>query len=81
MAQLCKHWAHKFEVQLTGDVGVIRFGFATATMRADDSSLLVEVSGGDAETVAQLESVVQEHLDRFAFREAPLPFEWARATQ
>lgn len=32
--------------------------------------------GGD---LARLQQVVADHLDRFAFRKAPLPFDWQPA--
>ncbi|HSV00440.1 MAG TPA: DUF2218 domain-containing protein, partial [Roseiarcus sp.] len=31
----------------------------------------------EKETVERLEGVVASHLDRFAFREAPLKFDWS----
>ena len=45
-------------------------------MRADSDTLdcVLTVPGdGDA---ARMRQVVAEHLDRFAFREAPLSFDW-----
>ena len=32
----------------------------------------------ESETVERMKGVVASHLDRFAFREAPLRFDWSR---
>jgi hypothetical protein len=77
LQQLCKHWGHKLEVELADHRGVVRFPTAIATMEADAEALTVTVEAEDAETVERMKGVVASHLDRFAFREAPLPFEWS----
>ena len=46
-------------------------------MEASADALLVMVETEDAEAVEQLKEILTRHLDRFAFREAPLPFEWS----
>lgn len=75
--QLCKHWAHKLPVELDGDTGVVTFVGAMATMTADAEAINVTVRGEDREQVDRLKDVVAQHLDRFAFREAPLTYVWA----
>ena len=77
LAQLCKHWAHKFSVELSDGRGVVRFPSASAQMLADNDALTVIVEAEDAETLDRMKDVVARHLDRFAFREAPLPFSWS----
>jgi len=77
LQQLCKHWAHKLEVELSDLRGVVRFPNAVATMEADPKGLAVTVEAADGETVERMQGVVAAHLDRFAFREAPLPFNWS----
>ena len=79
LQQLCKHWGHKFEVELSETRGQVWFPSAVATMEASADSLLVTVETEDAEAVERLKEIVTNHLDRFAFREAPLPFEWSAA--
>ena len=64
MQQLCKHWSHKLDVTLV------------ATMTAEADVLVVLVEAADEATLERMKGVVSKHLDRFAFREAPLPFEW-----
>lgn len=77
LTQLCKHWSHKLDVQLEGPHGVVRFGTGVATMDAEADALVVRLEGAEAAEVERLKGVVASHLDRFAFREAPLPFNWA----
>jgi hypothetical protein len=39
---------------------------------------MITVEAADEATVERTEGVVARHLDRFAFREAPLPFAWSK---
>ena len=77
LQQLCKHWSHKFEVEFSETRGQVRFPSAVAIMEASADALLVTIETDDAGSVEQLKESVVRHLDRFAFREAPLPFEWS----
>ena len=86
LQQLCKHWAHDLAVEFTPDHGTVVFpkdargadhpGDALVTLDARADALDVRI---DATSPAQrdgLKVAVARHLDRFAFREAPLTFEW-----
>jgi hypothetical protein len=75
--QLCKHWAHKLPVELDGDTGVVTFVGAIATMKADGEAIAVSVRGTNHDDVDRLKDVVAQHIDRFAFREAPLTYDWS----
>jgi hypothetical protein len=84
--QLCKHWSHNLHVSFTAEEGTITFpknargadypGGAVVTLTAQDSVLDVRVSASAPEQLENLKGVVASHLDRFAFREAPLTFDW-----
>jgi len=89
LQQLCKHWSHNLAVEFTpthGNAvlpkdarGANHPGDALVTFDADPESLAVRI---DATCDAQLEGLkgaVARHLDRFAFREAPLAFDWRNA--
>ena len=76
MQQLCKHWSHKLEVDLSDERGVVKFPAAVATFEPGADALQVTVEGTESE-VERMKGVVASHLDRFAFREAPLRFDWA----
>ena len=77
MQQLCKHWSHKLEVDLSEQRDVVKFPTAVATFDASAGTLQVTIEGEEAEAVERMKGVVASHLDRFAFREAPLRFDWA----
>lgn len=89
LQQLCKHWRHNLAVEFTADRGTVVFpkdargadwpgdGLVTFDAKADALDLRI-----DASVEGQLDSLkgaVARHLDRFAFREAPLTFDWQAA--
>jgi uncharacterized protein len=78
MQQLCKHWSHRLEVDLSEQKGVVKFPTAVATFDAGADALEVTIEGEEGE-IERMKGVVASHLDRFAFREAPLPFDWKGA--
>jgi len=45
-------------------------------MASSNTELVVTILANDKSTVERLGGVVASHLDRFAFREAPLSFNW-----
>ena len=71
LQQLCKHWSHRFSVEVMPGKGRIAFsGDEALDLAADaDGLTLVLRSTGDPAAHADLEQVVAEHLQRFAFRE------------
>lgn len=79
LQQLCKHWAHKLKVELGEQQGIVKFSEATAVMISTPEALTVEIEAASDEVLERMKGVVANHLDRFAFREAPLPFEWTAA--
>jgi hypothetical protein len=83
LVQLCKHWAHKLDVEYTSETARIQFPSGLCRMKADAADLLVIVEAADADTVSRLQGVVEEHLRRFAFREQLGTFAWtsSAATQ
>jgi len=86
LRQLCKHWAHKLAVEFTPEQGKVVFprdargaawpGDAILTLKAGDGRLECRLEASDPGQLAALKDAVARHLDRFAFREAPLPFDW-----
>ena len=86
LQQLCKHWQHNLAVEFTADRGTIVFprdargadwpGDGKATLVAGPDALTVAVDASNAAHLEALQGAVARHLDRFAFREAPLPFDW-----
>ena len=86
LQQLCKHWAHNLAVTFDETAGTVTFprnargadwpGDATLKLdaRADALDCRLEASSGGQ--LEALKGAVARHLDRFAFREAPLAFDW-----
>ena len=86
LQQLCKHWSHNLTVEFTPDHGTVMFpkdargadhpGDARITLDARGDALAVRIDATSIEQRDGLKPVVARHLDRFAFREAPLAFDW-----
>ena len=79
LQQLCKHWAHKFPVEFNPTHGSIDLSLGRTVMDADEAALHIVVSTDEAGSLERLESVVADHIKRFAFREE-LTFDWKPAT-
>lgn len=87
LQQLAKHWSHNLSVEFTPTDGTILFpkdvrgqsfpADAIVTLRARESSLEVLIDASAPEQLHGLKGAVASHLDRFAFREAPLQFDWS----
>lgn len=77
LQQLCKHWAHKFAVEFDPSHGSIEFSTGRTVMDADATTLHIAVTTEEAEALERLETVVADHVKRFAFREE-LSFDWKR---
>lgn len=74
--QLCRHWSHKLETVVNGGRGTVIFPTGVAKMDADAEGIAIAISGEDRDEVERLTDVVARHIERFAFREAPLHYEW-----
>jgi hypothetical protein len=80
LQQLARHWSHKMQVTCSAEEARIAFpGGSVLELRADAATLDVVLSVPADEDVARMRDVVVRHLDRFAFREAPLTFDWRTA--
>lgn len=86
LQQLCKHWSHNLQVEFTPENGTVIFpkdargmehpGDAVVTFNVAESGLEVRVDATSEAQLDGLKGAVARHLDRFAFREAPLGFDW-----
>ena len=82
MQQLAKHWAHKMTVRFDAEEATIAFpNGSRLEMQADSETLdcTLTVPEGEGEGVQRMRDVVEEHLNRFAFREGALTFDWRAA--
>ena len=86
LQQLCKHWQHNLAVEFTPDHGTVVFpkdarradwpDDALVTFDAGAETLDVRIDASSEGQLDGLKGAVARHLDRFAFREAPLSFDW-----
>ena len=86
LQQVCKHWQHNLTVEFTPEHGTIVFpkdargadhpGDGLVTFDAGSETLTVRIDATSAGQLDGLKGAVARHLDRFAFREAPLAFDW-----
>ena len=89
LQQLCKHWTHNLTVEFTPEAGKVIFpkdarwadwpGDATLHLQAHDDSLECRLEASAAEQLEGLKGAVERHLERFAFREGALTFDWRDA--
>lgn len=88
LQQLCKHWAHNLKVEFSPEHGSVVFprdarggdhpGDALVNFIAEPHTLQVRIEATSPEQLEGLKDAVARHLDRFAFREAPLVYNWRR---
>lgn len=76
MKRLCKHWGHKFPVEVGEQQGSIELSLGLCRMTCTDS-LKVELHS-DAEQMATLQQVVADHLQRMGSTET-LVINWQTA--
>lgn len=86
LQQLCKHWSHNLEVTFDEEQGRVVFprdarggswvGDAVVTFVAGAEALTCTIAASEPGQLDGLKGAVARHLDRFAFREAPLSFVW-----
>jgi hypothetical protein len=86
LQQLCKHWSHNLTVKFSPTHGTVIFpkdargadhpGDAKVTFDANVDVLGIRIDASSAEQLEGLKGSVARHLERFAFREAPLEFDW-----
>lgn len=87
LQQLCKHWSHNLAVDYSAERGRVTFpaegrsgnwtGDAVLTLSAGPDALECRIDASEPGQLEALKGVVSSHLDRFAFREAPLAFDWS----
>ena len=78
--QLVKHWGHKFATVYDEGDGMGTFPFSeleSAVMTARPEGIAVTLTTPDTTRSTHMRGVIERHIDRFAFREAPLTYEWS----
>ena len=75
--QLVSHWSHKMAA--SWDSGHAEFPFSDTTRATMDTAageITIALTTATADENVHMRGVIERHLDRFAFREAPLSYEW-----
>jgi len=78
LAQLCKHFAHKVQVDWSETEGVAHFPPGVCRMRAEADSLELVCESGSAEGLATTKAIVEDHVVRFGWKEE-LTVNWREA--
>lgn len=86
LQQLCKHWEHNLQVEFTPENGTVIFprdargashpGDAVVTFNVAETGLDIRIDASSGEQLEGLKGAVERHLDRFAFREGALRYDW-----
>ncbi|MCI5076641.1 DUF2218 domain-containing protein [Oricola sp.] len=79
LAQLCKHFGHKTEVEYSEDEGRCALSTGPAEMHADDGGITFDVHAEDAAGLERAKGIIVSHLVRFAFRENLEELAWSEA--
>lgn len=87
LQQVCKHWEHNLPVTFDKAHGRITFAKdargadwpadAVVTLDANDDALICTISASAEGQREGLKGALETHIDRFAFREVPLAYNWA----
>ena len=76
IAQLCKHFAHKVEVEYSDYEGRAELPGSKARMIYDDNTLKFHVTSNSNEGLLRGMFIIQDHIVRFAFRENLKELNW-----
>jgi hypothetical protein len=77
--QLVNHWGHKMATTYDEGDGMGAFPFSehtNAVMTAHKGGIGITLTTADQAENERMRGVIERHIDRFAFREAPLTYEW-----
>ena len=75
--QLVSHWSHKMAASWNdGHAEFLFSDVVSVAMDTSEQGIAITIKTGQAEESIQMRGVIERHLDRFAFREAPLSYEW-----
>jgi hypothetical protein len=87
LQQVCKHWQHNLPVTFDKAHGQITFARdargadwpadAVVTLVAESATLICTINASADGQRNGLKGALERHIDRFAFREAPLAYDWS----
>tara|TARA_R100001143_G_scaffold61776_3_gene63421 strand:- start:284 stop:616 length:333 start_codon:yes stop_codon:yes gene_type:complete len=75
LMQLCKHFAHKVDVDYDSAQAPVEFPPGRCMMTAEGSTLSFYCRSGEDRGIAVMQHILSDHLTRFAWRE-DITFDW-----
>lgn len=75
LQQMCKHFAHKVDVNYDIEKGFVAFPPGPCTLSAFEGSLNIYCQSTEEEGVKIMETIIETHLIKFAWRET-IAFNW-----
>ncbi len=69
LQQLCKHFKHKVPAEWDEHQARVEFPFGLCLMNADEKLLTMDCEAPSDETFARMKFVLDDHLERFAWKE------------
>ncbi|APZ52219.1 DUF2218 domain-containing protein [Salipiger abyssi] len=79
LQQLCKHFAHKIDVEYDETSARMALPTGPATLSASGEALRAEISAESDEGLERARGIIDKHLERFAFREGFEKMAWSAA--
>ena len=79
--RLCKHWSHKYPVQIEETSGVIQLNDVRVSLRAEPDRMYIALENPQGDVPLRLTGVVAEHLQRMAGAEQVLDVQWSAPVQ
>ncbi|UYV36842.1 DUF2218 domain-containing protein [Rhodobacteraceae bacterium D3-12] len=77
LVQLCKHFAHKIDVEYDETNGRAALPSGAAELLADTDGLNISITSEDEKQLGMAQHVIEDHLKRFAFREEFDALNWS----
>lgn len=74
---MCKHFAHKVEVNYDAEHGTAAMPYGTLNMHAHNGALHFEIEAPDEQQLTRMKWIVVSHIVRFAFREKLQQLDWS----
>ena len=74
--QATRHFRHKIPVEIEENSARLRFSACTGDLHVDGDLLHLTVTAQDHWLMVEICEVLEKHLLRFAYREAPAQLQW-----
>lgn len=77
LQRLCKHFAVKIAVESDDEQGTAHFPMGDCHLRVEPETLVMHAEAADAESLAQIQAIVADHLERFGHHDR-LKVSWSQ---